>query len=124
MKNSQKEKNAKRVRRIARVRAKVAGTAARPRLAVFRSAKHFSVQLIDDSIGKTLVAASDREVKGKAEAGARKGKIAAAFAVGLRVAEKAKEKGISTAVFDRRSYQYHGRVAAAAEGAREGGLKF
>lgn len=104
------------VRRIARVRAKISGTAERPRMSVVRSLKHISVQVIDDVAGKTLVSASDKDVKGT--------KLEKAQAVGKLIAERAKAKGINTVVFDRRDKQYHGRVRAVAEGAREGGLQF
>lgn len=114
-----------RIRRQRRVRARVTGSGARPRLSVFRSAKHIYAQLIDDVTGKTLAAASDESKKnGKAEAGDRKAKIASAFAVGTRVAAAAKKAGVETVVFDRNGFAYSGRVAALAEGAREGGLKF
>ncbi len=106
-------------RRIARVRAIVHGTAARPRLAVARSLKHIGAQVIDDVAGRTLVAASDADVDTK---GKKKTEIAAL--VGKLVAERAKAKGISTVVFDRRDKRYHGRVKAVADGAREAGLIF
>ena len=104
------------VRRIARVRAKVSGTAERPRLAVVRSLKHISVQVIDDVSRKTLASASDKGMKGT--------KLEKAQAIGKLIAEQAKAKGITAVVFDRRDKQYHGRVRAVAEGAREGGLLF
>jgi large subunit ribosomal protein L18 len=93
---------------------------------VFRSARHIYAQLIDDSTGKTIAAASDESKKaGKASAeGDRKAKIASAFSVGQRVAEAGKKKGVETVVFDRNGFSYTGRVAALADGAREGGLKF
>ena len=103
-------------RRVLRVRAKISGTAARPRLAVVRSLKHISVQVIDDTSGKTIASASDKDLKGT--------KLEKANAVGKLIAEQAKAKGITTVVFDRRDKQYHGRVRAVAEGAREGGLQF
>ena len=127
-------KNEARVRRHARVRKKVAGTAERPRLAVFRSNRHIYAQLIDDRSATTLVAASDREVsldrqgssspkdEGNGE-GARAGKVQPAKAVGKLIADRAKEAGIERVVFDRGGRLYHGRVAAVAEGAREGGLQ-
>jgi len=105
-------------RRIARVRAIVSGTSERPRLAVARSLKHISAQLIDDVAGKTIVAASDADVKTKG----KKAEVAAQ--VGKLIAERAKAKGISTVVFDRRDKRYHGRVKAVADGAREAGLSF
>lgn len=114
-----------RIRRQRRVRARVTGSAARPRLSVFRSAKHIYAQLIDDVTGKTIAAASDESKKaGKAEAGDRKAKIASAFAVGKRVAEAGMKKGVEAVVFDRNGFSYRGRVAALADGAREAGLKF
>ncbi len=117
-----KHTSSPRIRRHRRVRARLAGTAARPRLAVARSLKHISAQLIDDAAAVTLVAASDHELKDAA----RKGKkpVELAEAVGRLVAEKAKTKGISQVVFDRGGYAYHGRVAAVAAGARAGGLIF
>ena len=105
-----------RVRRHARVRKKVTGGPTRPRLAVYRSNRHIYVQLIDDVAAATLAHASDREVAGE-------GKTARAKAVGGLIAQRAKEAGIERAVFDRGGRQYHGRVAALAEGAREGGLQ-
>ncbi|MBQ2791593.1 MAG: 50S ribosomal protein L18 [Oscillospiraceae bacterium] len=114
------DKNTARLKRHARVRKKISGTAARPRLNVFRSAKHIYAQLIDDVAGVTLVSASSME-KGFEGFGGNK---EAAKKVGLAIAEKAVEKGISEVVFDRSGYLYHGRVKELAEGAREGGLKF
>lgn len=102
-----------RIRR--RIRAKVSGTPERPRLSVFRSNKHIYAQLIDDTAGTTLAAASTRE----AEAGSG---VDGSKAVGQRIAERAKEAGVDRAVFDRGGYRYHGNVKALAEGAREGGL--
>ena len=108
-----------RIIRHRRVRKKIHGTAARPRLAVFRSNKHLSLQLIDDEAGHTLAAASSRE---KQIAGAKRGERAAL--VGRLVAERAREAGTSRVVFDRGGYLYHGRVAAVAAAAREAGLEF
>ena len=108
-----------RVRRHARVRAKIAGTAERPRLAVYRSNRHIYAQLVDDEAARTLVSASDRELEG----GAEDGKTAPAKAVGELLAERAKSAGIERVVFDRGGRLYHGRVAALAEGAREKGLQ-
>lgn len=116
-----------RLRRQKRIRAKVSGTAARPRLAVFRSAKNIYAQLIDDTTGKTLVAARNTEMTAKdikELAGERNAKVAASFAVGMKIAEKAKAANIAKVVFDRGGRAYTGRVAALAEGAREGGLEF
>ena len=115
---TQKEKN---TRRHLRVRAKISGTAEKPRLSVFRSNKHVFAQLINDEAGLTTVSASDTELKVK------KGKdsfvkIFQAQAVGKLLAEKAKAKGVAKAVFDRGGYRFTGRVKAVADGAREGGL--
>ena len=109
-----------RERRHRRVRKKVRGTAARPRLAVFRSNKHIYAQVIDDVAGVTLASASTVE-KGQSGAGAT---VAAAKAVGERLGERAKAAGVTTVVFDRGGFQYHGRVAAVADGARGAGLEF
>ena len=117
---SKKDKNAQRLKRHKRVRAKVSGTAERPRLAVYRSNAHIYAQIIDDVNGVTLVSANTLE---KGFEGAT-GNAEAAKKVGLVIAERAKEKGITEVVFDRGGYVYHGRVAALAEGAREGGLQF
>jgi large subunit ribosomal protein L18 len=111
-----KTKRTARVRRHARVRKTIAGSASRPRLAVYRSNRHIYAQLIDDVQAATLVAASDAEVKGASPTGRAK-------AVGELIAGRAKEAGIASAVFDRGGRLYHGRVAAVAEGAREGGLQ-
>lgn len=128
------EKHKKRIRRHKRVRAKIFGMALRPRLCVFRSKKHIYAQLIDDEKGKTLIAASDSElkkprtqIKNKETDKDKKplaGKVAVAYEVGKLIAQKALEKKIEKAVFDRGGYKYHGKVKAVAEGAREGGLKF
>ena len=114
------DKNKLRRKRHLRVRNRVAGTAERPRLNVFRSLAHIYAQIIDDDKGITLVAAGsvEKTFEGKG------GNIAAAKAVGAAIAKKALEKGISEVVFDRGGYIYHGRVKALAEAAREGGLKF
>jgi large subunit ribosomal protein L18 len=103
-----------------RIRRKVRGTAERPRLAVFRSLGHIYAQVIDDNQGRTIVAASSTEKVGRIDGG----NVAAAKEIGKRVAERAKEKGISKVVFDRGGYLYHGRVKALADAAREGGLEF
>lgn len=115
---SQRALHAKRMRRVRRVRAKVGGNAARPRLAVFRSTRFTYAQLIDDEKGKTLVAASTRGLKA-----GKKTKIDEAHMLGELLAKKALAMGIKHALFDRRFYLYHGRVKAVAEGARKGGLK-
>ncbi|MBN1567039.1 MAG: 50S ribosomal protein L18 [Acidobacteria bacterium] len=106
-----------------RIREKVAGNGNRPRLCVHRSLKYISVQIIDDSQGETLVAAStaEKELKGALK---QTGNIEASKLVGKVIAERAKAKGIETVVFDRGGYLYHGRIRAVAEAARESGLKF
>ena len=111
------DSNAQRLKRHKRVRAKISGTPDRPRLNVFRSNANIYAQIIDDVNGVTLVSASslDLDNGGNAEA---------AKEVGRKLAEKAKDKGITNVVFDRGGYIFHGRVAALAEGAREGGLEF
>ena len=114
------DKNKSRLRRHKRVRGKINGTAECPRLNVFRSSQHIYAQIIDDVKGVTLAAASSTE-KGFDGYG---GHVEAAKKVGLMIAEKAKAAGITDGVFDRGGYVYHGRVAALAEGAREGGLNF
>jgi large subunit ribosomal protein L18 len=115
-----------------RIRAKLRGTAERPRLAVFRSVAHIYAQVIDDNEGRTLVAASTvdkgagqpaKDAKGKASK-VGGGNVAAAKSIGKLVAERAKEKGIKKVVFDRGGYQYHGRVKALADAARAAGLEF
>lgn len=131
MMNTNKIKRQKRIRRHIRTRAKIKGTAERPRLNIFRSNKHIFLQLIDDEKGKTIVSASDMEMKTDLK---KEGKISrvkeketktqAAFEAGKVLAVLAKEKKISRAVFDRGGYTYHGRIKAAAEGSREGGLIF
>lgn len=118
-----KTKNALRQVRHARVRAKLSGTASTPRLSVFRSLRGTTVQLIDDTAGKTLCCASTTEIK-DAKVEGKVGKVAKSFLLGKLLAERAKAKKIETVVFDRGGYKYHGRVQAVADGAREGGLKF
>lgn len=120
-----------RLRRQRRVRAKVKGTAERPRLSVFRSAAHIYAQLIDDVAGKTLASASDltldkkeKDALKKKGEGERQAKVSIAFAVGKAIAEAGKKAGVETVVFDRNGFSYTGRVASLAEGARENGLKF
>jgi large subunit ribosomal protein L18 len=110
-----------RARRHARVRRKVAGTATRPRLAVFRSNKHIVAQVIDDATGRTLAAASTVEADLRSSATGNK---TAAASVGRLVAERAKAAGVTNVVFDRGGFIYHGRVAALADAAREAGLEF
>jgi large subunit ribosomal protein L18 len=113
-----------RLRRHARVRAKVSGTAERPRLAVSRSHRNISAQLIDDSAGRTLVAASSTEAALRAELGSGGGNVSGAEAVGALIASRAKAAGITRVVFDRGGNVYHGRLAALAQGARNEGLEF
>ncbi len=103
-----------------RIRNKISGTPERPRLAVFRSVKHIYAQIIDDAAGRTIAAASSNE-KGAEFNG---GNVAGAKEVGRLVAERAKEKGIKSVVFDRGGYLYHGRIKALADAAREAGLEF
>ena len=103
-----------------RIRRKLSGTAERPRLAVFRSVAHIYAQVIDDAAGATVVSASSVDKGGKTKGG----NVMAAKAIGKLVAERAKEKGIKSVVFDRGGYQYHGRVKALADAAREAGLEF
>ena len=112
--------NAQRLKRHKRVRGKISGTPERPRLNVFRSETNIYAQIIDDVAGKTLVSASslDKTFEGSGS------NVEGAKKVGQMVAERAKAAGITTVVFDRGGYVYHGRVAALAEGAREGGLEF
>jgi large subunit ribosomal protein L18 len=111
-----------RLRRHRRVRKKIHGTALRPRLAVFRSNKHLSVQLIDDDAGVTLAAASTNEADLRANGSGAS--VEAAARVGTLVAERAKAAGIEKVVFDRGGFAYHGRIAAVASAAREAGLEF
>jgi large subunit ribosomal protein L18 len=113
-----------RERRRARVRAKISGTATRPRLNIFRSLTGMSLQLIDDVAGKTIASVNSKKDVKTGDAGDRKGKVKVAYLLGLALAEKAKANKIETIVFDRAGYLYHGRVKAVAEGARDGGLKF
>ena len=117
---SKKDKNIQRLKRHKRIRAKISGTPECPRLAVYRSNKNISAQIIDDTKGITLVSASTLEA-GFEGIGSNK---EAAKKVGKTLAERAAEKGITDVVFDRSGYIYHGRVQELAEGAREGGLKF
>lgn len=105
-----------------RIREKVAGTAHRPRLNVYRSLNHIYTQLIDDANGVTITSASSVSKKGEARSSG--GNVAAAATIGRLIAERAKEKGVSRVVFDRGGYLYHGRVKALADAAREAGLEF
>ena len=120
---NKKDSNVARIKRHYRVRKNISGTPARPRLNVFRSNSNVYAQIIDDTTGTTLAAASslDKEIKEKISFGGNK---EAAKEVGMLVAKRALEKGIKTVVFDRSGYIYHGRVAELAAGAREGGLEF
>lgn len=120
MKNIQQQKRKRYIRRVIRTRSRIQGSADRPRAAVYRSSQHMSVQLIDDAVGKTLCAASDRELKSTA----KMKKADVARAVGMLIADKAAKMNISKVIFDRRGYQYHGRVKALADGMREKGLVF
>ena len=113
-------KNEIRSRIHKRIRRKLAGTADRPRLAVFRSVAHIYAQVIDDDAGRTLVSASSVDKAAKTNGG----NVAAAKVIGKLVAERANEKGIKAVVFDRGGYRYHGRVKALADAAREAGLEF
>ena len=117
---SRKDANKARLKRHKRVRAKISGTADRPRLCVYRSNAHISAQIIDDVAGVTLVSASTQEKAFEGNCGNK----AAAKLVGKMIGERAIAKGITEVVFDRGGYLYHGRVSELAEGAREGGLKF
>jgi large subunit ribosomal protein L18 len=110
-----------RARRHFRVRKKVSGTSARPRLVVSRSARHLFVQIVDDSQGRTLVSASTMEADLRAATG---DKTAKSHQVGALIADRAKAAGITSVVFDRAGNKYHGRVAAVADSARENGLEF
>jgi len=112
-------KTRSRVRRHLRVRKKITGSTARPRLVVNRSARHLSVQIVDDSVGRTLASASTMDESIRSAEG---DKTAKAKLVGTLIAERARDAGISAVVFDRGGYQYHGRVAALADSAREAGL--
>jgi large subunit ribosomal protein L18 len=111
----------RRYRRHLRVRKKVSGTPERPRLVIFRSIKHISAQLVDDTRGRVLAGVTDQS-EGIEPDGT--GKVARSKATGKLLATKAKAQGIAKAVFDRAGYRYHGRVKAVADGAREGGLEF
>ncbi|MCU0278510.1 MAG: 50S ribosomal protein L18 [Candidatus Nanopelagicales bacterium] len=115
------KRSVSRSRRHSRVRKKVTGTTARPRLVVFRSTRHVEAQIIDDTVGKTLAAASTMEADLRAASG---DKTAKATEVGKLLGDRAKAAGVTSVVFDRGGYRYHGRVAAVADGAREAGLEF
>jgi len=117
---TRKDSNAQRLKRHKRVRAKISGTAERPRLCVYRSLNNIQAQIIDDVQGTTLASASTYEKSFNGNGGNK----AAAREVGKLIASRAAEKGITAVVFDRGGYLYHGRILELAEGAREGGLKF
>ncbi len=119
MAKEHERKTLRRQRRAARTRARIRGTAARPRLSVFRSLKHLTAQLIDDAAGRTIAQASDRELTGQTGT-----PLERATAVGKLLAERATAKKITHIVFDRGPYLFHGRVQAVANGARKGGLLF
>lgn len=114
-----KKLNQKRIRRVARVRAVISGTAARPRLTVRRSNRYFYAQLIDDVKGNTILSASSFTLD---KAAGKENKTTNAFSVGELIGKKAAERGITSAVFDRRSYKFHGRVKSFVDGAKKGGL--
>ena len=121
--SSTNPRRASRLKRKARIRKKITGTAEQPRLSVFRSARHMYAQIIDDTTGITLVSASSVEKTFK-EKPSFENKAAAANYVGQVVAERAKDKGIQKVVFDRNGFLYHGRIKALSEGARKAGLEF
>ena len=114
--------NKKKAQRIRRVRAVIKGTAARPRLVVRRTNQHFYAQIIDDAAGRTLLSVSNLASKKNPGTSAKMKKADSAFAAGELLGKKAVEKGIAKVVFDRRSYQFHGRVKRFAEGVQKGGL--
>jgi large subunit ribosomal protein L18 len=122
MSNYSEQRREGRIRRHRRVRKKIHGTAARPRLAVFRSNKHMTLQIIDDDAGRTIASASSTEADQRALGGTAT--VEAARRLGTLVAERAKAAGVTSVVFDRGGFLYHGRVAAVAEAAREAGLEF
>lgn len=122
MKRKQNSKNKIRKVRHMRIRAKLKGTTTTPRVSVFRSLRSILLQLIDDSKGVTICQVSSAKL-GKGDAGERKGKVAVAYLAGKELAAAAKAKKIEVAIFDRGGYKYHGRVKAAADGIRDGGLQ-
>ncbi|MEE9225677.1 MAG: 50S ribosomal protein L18 [Bacteroidota bacterium] len=119
-----KDRYAQRARIKQRIRKIVAGTSERPRLTIYRSLKHIYAQIVDDSAGNTLVAASTRSKELRDKLKATKSPVSASKLVGVSLAQKALERNIDKVVFDRNGYRYHGNVKALADGAREGGLKF
>jgi len=120
--NKQKQKRIQKERRHARIRSKVSGTSERPRISIFRSHMHMYAQVIDDSIGKTLVSVTDKGMSSGELV--RQKKTERAFVLGKEIARRAKEKGIKSVVFDTGGNTFHGRVKQFADGAREGGLVF
>ena len=122
--NRKKGTRISRQKRLARVRAKLSGTAKRPRLNVYRSLTSMYVQLVDDQKGKTLASVHSKKIDTKGDAGERKGKVAVAYLLGKEIGAKAEELKIKSVVFDRAGCKYHGRVSAVADGARDAGLKF
>jgi large subunit ribosomal protein L18 len=118
------KKRLARFKRKVRIRQRMRGTAAKPRLSVFRSAKHISAQVIDDIAGKTIAAASSLEKDVRGQKASFENKTAQATFIGKLIAERAQEKGVKQVVFDRNGFLYHGRVKAVSDGAREAGLKF
>lgn len=119
MNTRDKQKKSRFARRAHRTRSRIRGTSERPRLTIFRSSKHIHAQIIDDSVGKTLVSSSDASVEAKG-----KKPVDVAALIGSDIAQKASAAGIKAVVFDRGPYKYHGRVKALADAAREGGLAF
>ena len=118
------KKYSTREKRKMHIRRKISGTSEKPRLSVFRSLNHMYAQLIDDSQGVSLGSVSTKTKELAGDLTAAEGKVARAFLVGKAIAELAKSKNITTVVFDRSGYLYHGRIKAVADGAREGGLQF
>lgn len=121
---SKQNKQQKKARRQSRIRAKLSGTPERPRMCVSRSLTGMYIQIIDDVNSKTLASVNSKKDIAKGDAGDRKGKTAESYLLGKALAEKAKSANIKSVVFDRAGDRYHGRVKAAAEGARDGGLIF
>ena len=124
MSDSIKQKREARIRRRVRVRRKVKGTSERPRLTVFRSHRGIYAQVVDDTQGRTLVAAESRRAPAMEVPAELRGKCAAAYRTGRQLADLAKQQGVEMVVFDRGGYLYHGRVAALARGVRDGGIQF
>ncbi len=124
MKENAKGKRDARIRRKQRVRKKVSGNAQCPRLSVFRGHRHIFAQIVDDESGTTLAAASSIKLKAPKPEKGEGQKCATARSVGIELAKRANDKGVTNVVFDRGGFKFHGRVAALAKGAREGGLKF